>query len=538
VWWDRQIPAGRTFDQVIADALASARCVVVVWSKASIASSWVREEAEEGRRREILIPVLIDVGRPPFGFGRIQAVDLRDWDGDVTADAFQKVVTDITAMLGQPRAQATQTTVSPSLEAQDDAPARGTRGLDRARGFFQRRRKAVRRSLTAGLVLALLALGLYRLGIGDAGSSQPRPTTVPSGKTELQLNAVMTEGGELLTDGVSYEVHEALMDAEGNRKGVARSPEYQPPPRFALPPGRYYVTAAYGNASASTELEVTETNRTGQTLNLRAGVLVPSAVLDAGSPPLKTGVSYEVYEAAIDAEGNRKRVVGSPEYQDPPRFPLAAGRYYVAVEYGSASAATEIDIRAGEITPQALNLRAGILNLSSVLADGSPPLATGVRYEVYEAAKDAEGNRKRVVGSPEYRDPPRFPLPAGRYYLTAEYGSASAGTEMEIRAGAITSHALNLHAGILNLSSVLAAGGPTLAKGVSYEVYEAAKDAEGNRKRVVGSPEYREPPRLPLPAGRYYVTATSDAGMGDAEIAVSEGDTHQVRLRLDRAERR
>ena len=47
VWWDRQIPAGRTFDQVIAEALASARCVVVVWSKESIASSWVREEAEE-----------------------------------------------------------------------------------------------------------------------------------------------------------------------------------------------------------------------------------------------------------------------------------------------------------------------------------------------------------------------------------------------------------------------------------------------------------------------------------------------------------
>src|SRR5262245_26006322 len=73
VWWDRQIPAGRTFDQVIAEALGSARCVVVVWSKESVASNWVREEAEEGRRREILIPVLFDNARPPLGFGRIQA---------------------------------------------------------------------------------------------------------------------------------------------------------------------------------------------------------------------------------------------------------------------------------------------------------------------------------------------------------------------------------------------------------------------------------------------------------------------------------
>src|SRR5215471_3730957 len=82
VWWDRQIPAGRTFDEVIAEALDGARCVVVVWSKESIDSSWVREEAEEGRRRKILIPVLIDDQHPPLGFGRIQAVELRDWNGD------------------------------------------------------------------------------------------------------------------------------------------------------------------------------------------------------------------------------------------------------------------------------------------------------------------------------------------------------------------------------------------------------------------------------------------------------------------------
>ena len=60
VWWDRQIPAGRTFDQVIAEALASARCVVVLWSRQSIQPHWVREEAEEGRKRGILIPVLLD----------------------------------------------------------------------------------------------------------------------------------------------------------------------------------------------------------------------------------------------------------------------------------------------------------------------------------------------------------------------------------------------------------------------------------------------------------------------------------------------
>ena len=558
VWWDREIPAGRTFDQVIAEKLAGARCVVVVWSKESIASNWVREEAEEGLRREILIPVLIDDGRPPLGFGRIQAVNLADWNGVHTADAFQKLVKDIASILGPPQAHGTQTAVSPTIERQDATHASETRDPDggsrespapaitdpqgdvaaRAHRAPGRRGQAVRWSITAVVALALLALGLYRLRTGDAGSSQPRPTTAPSADSALRLNAVMNEGGELITTGVSYEVDEASKDVEGNRKRVVGSPSYQGPPRIPLPAGRYYVTAAYGSASASTEVEVTAATLTVQTLNLRAGVLSLSSLLESGSPLLTTGVSYEVYEAAKDVEGNRKLVVGSPAYQGPPRFPLPAGRYYVTAAYGSASASTEVDITAGEIKPQTLNLRAGILNLSSILAAGSPPIATEVSYEVYETAKDVEGNRKRVVGSPVYQGPPRFPLPAGRYYVTAAYGSASASTEVDITAGEIKPQTLNLRAGILNLSSVLAAGGPPLTTGVSYEVYEAAKDVEGNRKRVVGSPTYQGPPRFPLPAGRYYVTAASASTRGDAEIAVSEGEVHQHQLRLSRTEGR
>jgi TIR domain len=105
VWWDRQIQAGRTFDQVIAEALASARCVVVVWSRDSVASSWVREEADEGRKRGVLIPVLIDEVNPPLGFGRIQAARMIEWDGAPESEAFQKLAVDVTAVIGAPSAR-------------------------------------------------------------------------------------------------------------------------------------------------------------------------------------------------------------------------------------------------------------------------------------------------------------------------------------------------------------------------------------------------------------------------------------------------
>jgi hypothetical protein len=140
-----------------------------------------------------------------------------------------------------------------------------------------------------------------------------------------------------------------------------------------------------------------------------------------------------------------------------------------------------VEVTSAKLTVQTLNLQAGIVNLSSVLAPGSPPLATGVSYVVYETVKDAEGNRKRVVGSAYFDGPPRFPLPAGRYYVAANYGRATASTEVQVTSATVTIQTLNLRAGILNLSSVLAAGSPPLATGVSYVVEETVKDAEGNK---------------------------------------------------------
>ena len=57
VWWDRSIPPGRSFDQVIEEALSAAKCVVVLWSRSSAASDWVKTEAAEGLARKILVPV-------------------------------------------------------------------------------------------------------------------------------------------------------------------------------------------------------------------------------------------------------------------------------------------------------------------------------------------------------------------------------------------------------------------------------------------------------------------------------------------------
>ena len=522
VWWDRQISAGKKFDHVIAEALTAARCVVVVWSESSIASDWVREEADEGRRRNILVPVLFDGARPPLGFGRIQAADLGDWQGDTTTDAFRGLVADITAMLGAPATAAGA--VAPKPSAKESRRSSDRPQLPESRTLW----------IGAGAVGALIVLVLLVWFFGGR-SGQPSPTTSASDTPALGLAARLTRDSEPLTGDVSYEVFEAAQNAAGERKPVTSSASYKGPPRFQLRPGRYYVTATSGAAKASTEVEVSDKTLVQQTLVLYAGVLRPVAHLTPSAPPLETDVAYDVFDAAMNADGNRTRVAASPAYNTkPPRYTLPAGRYYVTARHGSASTSREIDIGDGDNKALALDLKAGVLLPSTVLSDGSTPLERGVAYAVDEAEKNVEGRAKRLASSPDYSPPPRLPLPAGKLTVTATHGNAVARSDVDLAPGEVKRLVLNLRAGILKLAST-APTGQTLATGVSYEVYEAMTDAEGKRTRIATSPNYAGPPTFQVPRGRYYVTASAAAGTAEAEVEVLEGGTTPVTLKLARS---
>jgi hypothetical protein len=82
VYWDRQLRAGEIFDEVLEREVTAARCVVVLWSSNSVASHWVRNEADVGACRNALISVLIENVTVPLAFRRVQAADLAGWTGD------------------------------------------------------------------------------------------------------------------------------------------------------------------------------------------------------------------------------------------------------------------------------------------------------------------------------------------------------------------------------------------------------------------------------------------------------------------------
>lgn len=100
VFWDNEIPPGSSWADFIEEKLRNSRAMIVLWSAASTASQWVREEARLGRDAGKLIPAVIDGTAPPFGFGEVQAADLTGWDGDPNHPVWKRFITAIRSKIG------------------------------------------------------------------------------------------------------------------------------------------------------------------------------------------------------------------------------------------------------------------------------------------------------------------------------------------------------------------------------------------------------------------------------------------------------
>ena len=78
VWWDPEIVPGQEFDELVARELGRASAGLVVWTKDSVQSRWVRGEAREGADRGVLVPVRFDNAVLPIDFRAIHTIDLND----------------------------------------------------------------------------------------------------------------------------------------------------------------------------------------------------------------------------------------------------------------------------------------------------------------------------------------------------------------------------------------------------------------------------------------------------------------------------
>lgn len=183
VWWDRKIPPGKTFDEVIQEALQRSSCVIVLWSTTSVKSDWVKEEAQNGAARGVLVPVLIDDVPIPLGFGRIQTANLVGWRGDLDHPEFEQLSRSV-AEIGGLQFDTRSMTIRP-WEASAQPPRAETPPLQRrasdaeARSRPKRRLPAVAAAL--GLLVAVAAGFLYANDMvpWPPGGDQEEPPVEP-----------------------------------------------------------------------------------------------------------------------------------------------------------------------------------------------------------------------------------------------------------------------------------------------------------------------------------------------------------------------
>jgi TolB-like protein/Flp pilus assembly protein TadD len=101
VWWDQTLNVGEAFDSVTEQALDDAKAVVVLWSKHSVNSRWVRAEATQAQASSRLVPVMIEGCKRPIMFELTHTAELQDWDGDPADARWQTFMEGVRRFVGK-----------------------------------------------------------------------------------------------------------------------------------------------------------------------------------------------------------------------------------------------------------------------------------------------------------------------------------------------------------------------------------------------------------------------------------------------------
>jgi len=100
VWWDVSLRSGEAYDEVTETALRTAKAVVVLWSRKSVASRWVRAEATLADRNKTLVPVMIEPCERPIMFELTQTAELVGWTGDGEDASWRSFLADVRRFVG------------------------------------------------------------------------------------------------------------------------------------------------------------------------------------------------------------------------------------------------------------------------------------------------------------------------------------------------------------------------------------------------------------------------------------------------------
>lgn len=101
VFWDQDVQLGQRWNDVLDRKLFEAPAVVVLWSRRSVASEWVKHEASIALARGVLLQLVIEDGiEVPVQYQRENHASLVEWDGDPSDGGFPMLLQRLQTLLG------------------------------------------------------------------------------------------------------------------------------------------------------------------------------------------------------------------------------------------------------------------------------------------------------------------------------------------------------------------------------------------------------------------------------------------------------
>ncbi len=180
VWWDPNLLPGSRYRETIEKELDQAYASIVVWSEDSIQSDFVRDEAEEARVLNRLVPVLKDPVQPPHGFRQIQTADLSSWRGKRDHPEYVLVLEGLQALAATKGGGAAKPIAKPKPPA--------------AQSLFDKLKSPAGMSVAAGAIFLAIVIAflLGRSGHDEKGGQiapgQQAAIVPPTGAQQVPLN--------------------------------------------------------------------------------------------------------------------------------------------------------------------------------------------------------------------------------------------------------------------------------------------------------------------------------------------------------------
>jgi len=312
----------------------------------------------------------------------------------------------------------------------------------------------------------------------------------------IEARAIRVAGGKPLNKDVSYTLLGFKKDDAGTQTQISRKTASRT--RFFVEPGRYQLVGKFGSTTITTNITVFAGKTSVANLIFNTGIVKVSSIAGKGGAVIK-GATYIVYQIEEGREGPRKIISKSSD--DRTRFTLPAGTYRLRIERGLASLERTIKVEANKTKMLVFNLNAGYLKLSARPAIGAQTLSDKVHYTIYKGAQSLDGKREQITQS--NKTTPTFWLPAGEYFIKANYGLASANMTVQIKANQRTEKTVIINAGALRLSSRVEGLPEKLKSQVFYIIYDAKADLEGNYREIFTTSQAERTVRIP--PGEYLI---------------------------------